>query len=95
MDIFNYKTLSFMHHHGGDEDRGYNVLTCSWLKQKGYSETQKVYITSNQVGRKQIWSAEFSGSTTEYSGTLAGVLESVHAYYLNDTSYLLNNQKAE
>ena len=78
--MFNYKDLAFTRQHG----QNFDVMSFSYLDYN--CEIREVTITWSSVGRKTIWIAEFSGLTTEYSGTLSEVLEKVYKHY-KDNQY--------
>lgn len=44
-------------------------------------EIRSITIKHQTLGRKNIWLAEFSGLTTEYTGSLAEVLRKVYEHY--------------
>lgn len=75
MSIFNYGGLTFQEHKG----ENYHVLALTFLNYNG--DFKEITITWNCIGRKAIWVAEFSGLSTEYSGNLTDVLDSVVKHY--------------
>ena len=76
--VFNYKDMVFERQHG----ENFDVLYMCFLDY--HQEIKEVTITWSAVGRRSIWLARFSGLTTEYTGTLAEVLEKVNAHYLSN-----------
>lgn len=71
MNIFNYKNLTFSRQHG----ENFDLMSMAFLDYD--QEIREVSIMWNSIGRKTIWLAQFSGLTTEYSGSLYEVLEAV------------------
>lgn len=88
---FNYKDMSFSYYRDGSDDySNFSILTCSFIDYQGCI----IAITASrqQVGRKTVWLAQFTGSTREYSGTLTEVLEQCYQYYKQNS---IHNHKEE
>jgi hypothetical protein len=78
MNTFNYKDLAFTEH-GGRDEGNYHILTFTFLDY--HQNIVEVVITREALGSRRIWISRCSGVTTEYSGSLAEVLEKVYEYY--------------
>ena len=75
MSLFVYEELTFDRQHG----ENFDVMSMSFLDYN--REIREITLTWNSVGRKSIWLAQFSGLTTEYSGSLSEVLEQCLQHY--------------
>lgn len=78
MSIFVYKALVFDRQHG----ENFDVMSMSFLDYN--QQIREITITWNTVGRKSIWLAQFSGLTTEYSGSLREVLAQCQKHYVTN-----------
>lgn len=78
MMIFNYKGLAFDRSSG----ENFDVMHFSFLD---YNQSiREINLVWTSVGRKSIWLAQFSGLTTEYSGSLGEVLDKVNQHYISN-----------
>jgi len=92
MNAFNYKDMSLSYYRDGSDYDGssFHILTTSYLDYD--HNIRSITIKHQTLGRKNVWLAEFSGLTTEYTGSLAEVLEKVYAHYQQNSIH--NNNKA-
>lgn len=90
-NILNYKDMSFSYYRDGSDDYSkFSILTCSFLDY--HYDIVAITISQQQVGSKTVWLAKFTHLTTEYSGSLAEVIEKCYQHYQQNS---IHNHKEE
>lgn len=93
MNTFSYRDMTLSYYQDGSNYDGsqFHIMNTCFLDYN--NEIRSITIKHQLLGHKNVWLAEFSGNTTEYTGSLGEVLKKVYDYY--QTNSIHSHEKAQ